>query len=68
VSNRSKSPVDLRRLRRNGLIRRIKHTRTYVLTPKANASRSSSPSSTIACSGRWPQPTSHKPNPGYVVH
>jgi hypothetical protein len=26
-------PYDLRRLRLNGLIRRIEHTHTYVLTP-----------------------------------
>jgi hypothetical protein len=32
---------DLRRLRLNGLIRRIEHTHTYVLTPTASASRSS---------------------------
>jgi len=64
----SQMTYDLRRLRLNGLIRRIPHTHTYALTPTARASPSSTPSSTTACSGPWPPPTSHKPRPRYARH
>jgi hypothetical protein len=54
---------DLRRLRLAGLISRIEHTHTYVLTPTASSSPSSTPSSTTGCSARsWP-PTSHRHPP-----
>src|SRR6201993_1429587 len=49
----SQMTYDLRRLRLNGLIRRIEHTHTYVLTPTASVWRSSTPSSTTACSDPW---------------
>ena len=64
----SQMTYDLRRLRLNGLIRRIEHTHTYVLTPKARALPSSTPSSITACSDRWLQPTSRKPRPRYARH
>jgi hypothetical protein len=47
----SQMTYDLRRLRLDGLIRRIPHTHTYVLTPTGSASRSSTPSSPTAWSG-----------------
>jgi hypothetical protein len=56
------------RVRLNGLIRRIEHTHTYALTPTAGASRSSTPSSTTACSDRWPPPTSPRRHPHYARH
>jgi hypothetical protein len=64
----SQMTYDLRRLRLNGLIRRIEHTHTYVLTPTDSTSRSSTPSSTTACSDRWAPPTSRKPRPDYARH
>jgi hypothetical protein len=61
----SQMPYDLRRLRLNGLIGRIEHTHTYVLTPTGSAWRST-PRSTTACSDRWAPPTSRKLRPDYA--
>jgi hypothetical protein len=51
----SQMTYDLRRLRANGLIRRIDHTHAYLLTPTGNAWPSSTPNSTTACCDHcWP--------------
>ena len=51
---------DLRRLRLHGLIERIPHTNTYVLTPEGQRVAASTPSSTGDCSDRSSRPTNHQ--------
>jgi hypothetical protein len=53
---------DLRRLRLKGLITRLPHTDTYVLTPEGSESRSSTPKSTTGSSGRCWRPMT-RPHP-----
>jgi hypothetical protein len=52
---------DLRRLRMKGLITRLPHSNTYVLTPDGHESPSSTPSSTTGSCGHWPRPTTTRP-------
>ena len=50
---------DLRRLRLKGLIVRLEHSNTYVLTPDGVRVAVSTPRSTTGCYARCSQPTDH---------
>jgi hypothetical protein len=62
----SQMTYDLCRLRLNGLIRRIEHTHTYVLTPDGIKVAVFYTKLYPACSGRWPPPTSPRLQPAYA--
>ena len=59
----AQATYDLRRLRLKGFIERVQGTHTYRVTPRACASRPSSPTSPPVSSSP-PSPTSPPPTPG----
>src|SRR5215469_4756797 len=64
----SQMTYDLRRLRLNGLIRRIEHTHTYAPAPDGRRIAIFYTKIITACSDRWPPPASPRPHPRYATH
>jgi hypothetical protein len=59
---RNQMSYDLARLRRNGLLDRLPHSNTYVLTNEGQRSRSSTPRSTTGSCDHCSPPTRHLPH------